>query len=320
MCDNLKRESSGETSFKLPTLPVEARDWRAYRSGPPESRLYAARPLLQRLLAVAQAWPLRGRKTLIRAACRLLAGGQVKLQTSWGATFVSASDDTFLLQGTCSEPLETFVFLSLLGTGMTVIDVGANRGWYTLLFSKYVGPSGCVIALEPVPAMFEVLRQNLEINLFSGNVRSRQVAASSESGLAQIEICDATPEISRLATSDRRNSSAQASVATVTLDELAAAESLETVHLVKVDVEGAEAKVLSGASQILQRWHPVLLIEAIDRNLRRYDSSCRHLFGMLDRLGYRCLSINAKKGQLVEIVDPTTKGGPNWLCLPKGTG
>lgn len=320
MYDNPTRSSSWGADLKLPTLPVEARDWRPYRSGPPEARLYAARPLLQRLLAVAQAWPLRGRKTLIRAACRLLAGGQVKLQTTWGATFVSASDDTFLLQGTCSEPLETFVFLSLLGTGMTVIDVGANRGWYTLLFSKYVGPSGCVIALEPVPAMFEVLRQNLEINPFSGNVRSHQVAASSESGLAQIEICDASPEISRLATSDRRSSSAQASVATVTLDELAAAEGLQTVNLIKVDVEGAEAKVLSGANEILQRWHPVLLIEAIDRNLRRYDSSCRLLLGMLQRFGYRCLSINSKEGQLVEIVDATTMGGPNWLCLFRNDG
>ena len=70
------------------------------------------------------------------------------------------------------ETGETAEFRSLLRPGDTVIDVGANVGWYTLLASSRVGPSGQVVAFEPVPSALAFLRENVAANRLA-NVMTR---------------------------------------------------------------------------------------------------------------------------------------------------
>ena len=309
---------ANEINITLPEIPDEARHWSPSHFGPSESRIDAIRPVFRCTLKAAQAWPYRGRKTLIRGVCRVFSGKHVDLQTTWGARFRSAWDDTFLLQGICSEPLETFVVRSVLRPGMTVIDVGANRGWYTLLFSKLVGPAGRVIAFEPVPEMFQVLIQNMGLNTFTKNVQAHQAAASNEVGLARICINSKEPEISRLASESQEPQTNETDVDTISLDALVDLEQLETVDLVKVDVEGAELKVLAGAHDLLKKWSPILLIEAIDRNLRRYGGSSREVYSTLQRFGYRCYAIDVKHARLIELKNAgDSPTAPNWLCVPK---
>ena len=241
------------------------------------------------------------------------------MKTTGGGRFKSPFHDTFLLQGAFSEPAETAVVNELVKPGMIAIDIGANRGWYALLFSKLVGTQGRVYALEPVPAMFRVLNQNLAINDFAGNVSTFQLAASDISGKAMMQVNTAEPEISRLVPTGGESLNADASVDAVTLDAFAESHKLGRIDFIKVDVEGAEEKVLAGARGILERWQPLLLIEAIDRNLRRYGSSASQLFDTLRNQGYRCFSVNLCEGPLPELQKgPRPLAGPNWLCVPQG--
>ena len=71
----------------------------------------------------------------------------------------------------------TLFFARLVTPGMTVIDVGANFGYYTLLFGHAVGPSGHVIAIEPVPSTAAILARTIELNGLMG--RTRVVAAAA---------------------------------------------------------------------------------------------------------------------------------------------
>ena len=305
--------------IQLPSLPAEAASWRPYFSGPQLARLYAANPVLRPVLRVVQHWPFRGRKSLIRAACRLLGGLEIEMKTTWGGRFQSPFHDTFLLQGVFGEPAETAVVHELVQPEMVAIDVGANRGWYTLLFSKLVGPQGQVYALEPEPAMFRILNQNVAINGFAGNVSTFPLAASDICDKAMMQVNSAEPEISRLVPKRGAFSSADVSVDAVTLDRFAESHKLGRIDFIKVDVEGAEAKVLAGARGILERCQPLLLVEALDRNLRRYGNSASQLSDALRNHGYRCFVVNLCEGPLPELqkgVRPLA--GPNWLCVPQG--
>ena len=79
------------------------------------------------------------------------------------------------------EPLNTEAFNCLIKEGDFVIDVGANFGYYTLLFSKIVGPRGKVIAFEPHPGLFKLLEYNIKHNYIT-NVELHNIAIGEAGG------------------------------------------------------------------------------------------------------------------------------------------
>ena len=79
------------------------------------------------------------------------------------------------------EPFETSLLTAEVRPGMTIVDIGANIGYYTLLFSKLTGESGCVYAFEPEPKNFALLQQNLSRNNRT-NVVAFNLAASDLTG------------------------------------------------------------------------------------------------------------------------------------------
>jgi len=156
-------------------------------------------------------------------------------------------------------------------SGDWVLDVGANVGHYTLRMAELVGPSGRVVALEPVPDTFSLLAANVRLAAHA-NVSLLNVAASDSIGMARMEI----PRFS-----DGRTNFYQAhlsvdigalAVLTLPVDAL----SLPRVSLVKIDVEGHEFPVLRGMRRLLERDHPVLIVE----------TSAPETVGMLTGLGY----------------------------------
>ncbi len=139
----------------------------------------------------------------------------------------------------CKEPSE-----STSAAGDTVYDIGANLGYVSLSLAKQVGPSGHVVAFEPVPRNIELLRRNIELNGLR-NIRLLELAASDKSGEAVIRLAE------NLATASmvwhRNNPAAtELSIKTVAVDDLVAAGDLAYPAFVKIDVEGAEGSVLLG--------------------------------------------------------------------------
>jgi FkbM family methyltransferase len=87
------------------------------------------------------------------------------------------------------EVTEVRLLQKFLHPGMTVMDVGAHHGWYTLLASKHVGKRGKVIAFEPSPRECRRLEKHLRFNRCS-NVHLERCAAGSEPGEADLFLVD----------------------------------------------------------------------------------------------------------------------------------
>jgi len=159
----------------------------------------------------------------------------------------------------------TFATLeSVIRPGDTVIDVSANVGRYTLKASKLVGPEGLVIALEPLPRVFWILKTLLLV-MGIRNVVALQCAASRQTEISQIlEI--PTPGnnyIFNTSTASRLDQENGEPCLSVALDDLLPL-GLQ-INVMKIDVEGSELEVLFGSQRIIQRDQPTLIVEFIPK-------------------------------------------------------
>jgi FkbM family methyltransferase len=127
--------------------------------------------------------------------------------------------------------------------GMVVLDIGANVGFYTLLASHLVGPTGQVVAFEPVPRNLHYLREHVRINALS-NTRVYPVAVGETAG--EITFDDSTGSAT-----GRISAQGRLKVPLVTVDDLVGKGEVPPPDLMKIDVEGAEAMVLKGAARTI---------------------------------------------------------------------
>jgi FkbM family methyltransferase len=157
------------------------------------------------------------------------------------------------------------VMKKLIREGDTVFDVGANIGFYSVLFSCWVGPSGRVAAYEPDPANVELLRRNLAINDCQ-NVLVRPLAVGRTCGTDVFSVDDITRSTGHLgagATYGEVNlgngHERLMNVAITTLDQ--EIQEVGVPAFVKMDIEGGEFDALSGAIDILGRHRPLIVSE-----------------------------------------------------------
>lgn len=145
--------------------------------------------------------------------------------------------------------------------GMTAYDVGANLGYTALLLARAVGPEGRVMAFEPEPRNLRRLALNLALNPEGRRVTVLAAAVGARTGRAHLQIHRSPSKARLVGASGRRESfEADLSVPLVALDQLRA-RGARAPQLVKIDVEGAEAMVLTGMQRMLDRDRPLLLIE-----------------------------------------------------------
>jgi FkbM family methyltransferase len=185
------------------------------------------------------------------------------------------------------EPDVIAVARRFLQTGMTALDIGANVGFLTMVFSSIVGGRGRVIALEPQPVAINRLKVNLELNP-DVYVELHQIAASDEEG--EINFNCGPFEHSGIGSIRQLNrESKQISVRTVKVDSIL--DPQLRINLVKIDVEGAELKVISGMQETIARWKPDLIIEVSDSYLTQMGGSAAELCNTLCSFGYSMFQI-----------------------------
>jgi FkbM family methyltransferase len=140
----------------------------------------------------------------------------------------------------------------LVRRGDCVFDVGANAGFFTLLASELVGPAGRVVAFEPLPRNLAYLQRHLRMNR-AANVRLCAAAVGDTCGTALFHV-HGHHSMGAL------SPTGTLPVAVVTLDGFIREEKLSPPHVIKIDVEGAEAAVLQGARDTLTRHRPYILL------------------------------------------------------------
>jgi FkbM family methyltransferase len=134
---------------------------------------------------------------------------------------------------------------------MTVVDVGANIGYFSLLSARIVGPSGHVIAIEPVPTNRAILTEAVERNGLT-QVTVIAEALGDRPGTGSLHQADQLTYPNRTASMASDASDGQRfEVRIRTLDELLASLRVDHVDLLKIDVDGFEWQILQGASESL---------------------------------------------------------------------
>ena len=164
---------------------------------------------------------------------------------------------------------ERFLLSRLVPKGGTVVDVGANVGYYLLLFEQLAGPDGSVLAIEPSAENLPELKRNVAENGFR-NVELREVAVGASNGTVGFR--------SGINGGIAEASSAAYQVPLMPLDDVVGSR---RVDFLKIDVEGGEGRVLAGGGNLLRRWRPVVFMEVHPHMLGTYGDTAR---GVVDRL------------------------------------
>ena len=184
-----------------------------------------------------------------------------------------------------AEPEEE-LFQRLLLPGMTVFDVGANIGIYTLRAAWKVGPTGAVHSFEPCPTNYKRLQANIDLNGFS-NVVTNQAAVSDRRGFVSLYIYDGL-NTGKHSLSAHNASPASINVDCFTLDDYVATKGIPAIDVMKIDVEGAEYMVLAGGRGLLAgSIKPILFCELSDSLASGFCHTPGDVKALLATHGYR---------------------------------
>jgi FkbM family methyltransferase len=184
-----------------------------------------------------------------------------------------------------------------LKAGATVFDVGANIGYFTLVFAQAVGDTGRVYSFEPEPRLYDRARKNVELNgWLRDRVVIRNVALSDTEGKALMDSSDISNEgHSHIVAAAQGDLRGLVEVSTTTGDSAWQMVGCPELALVKIDVEGHELHVLRGCQQLLSEASrdTLVVIECRDDCLRDAGSTVSSIYSLMKRFGFSAYRISA---------------------------
>lgn len=146
--------------------------------------------------------------------------------------------------------------------GMTIYDIGANRGQMTLFFAHLVGSSGTVISYEPEPDVYSTLMRNIELNSLR-NVTAFQSALADADGVGSFAYSECHSTQGKLLNVEKTYEIPEAFLHDVMVTRLdsVVSEGVPPPQLIKIDVEGGAALLLRGAVEVLEKHSPKIYVE-----------------------------------------------------------
>ena len=155
------------------------------------------------------------------------------------------------------EPLATKLLKETLQPGMNAIDVGGNIGYYAMMEARLVGPTGKVVAIEPMPDNSEQLCFNVAKNGYD-NIDIHKMAIGDHDGTAVMYI---TARSNWHSLHPPAEAKSEMKVRVSSLDSLVLPYNLPSVDLIRMDLEGYEIVVIEGMKKVLEKYGPRLLVE-----------------------------------------------------------
>ncbi len=256
----------------------------------------------ERLVRARGAW---GGRLAIRAGEKLLSGGSVTVRGGAGFGLrlagrclpLSHRQGYGLVRGVLEPEVQEALRRSV-AAGMVVFDVGANLGFFSLLAARLAGPTGRVVAFEPVAANVEAIRTNASLNGFPA-IRVHEVAVSDRNGVGRLSV---PRELSWSHLTDRGahpEAEAEIAVRLIALDDAIEAGQIPAPDVVKIDVEGYEAAALRGLRRTLSAKPITVICELHGANAETIE--------LMQQLGY--VSEN------LESPTPLTAAGPTHALM-----
>ncbi|HBE89864.1 MAG TPA: hypothetical protein DDW41_01515 [Candidatus Andersenbacteria bacterium] len=177
-----------------------------------------------------------------------------------------------------------FILKKAVQSGNTILDLGANIGYYVLMEQKIIGPSGHVIAIEPEPKNFALLQRNIDLNFFTSRTTAINAAVSDHDGSAPLFLSKLGNVHSLKEKQTNQYTGQSISVQTISLSTIA--DRYPNIHLIRMDIEGYEQEILRSLIQIntSKPWLPKILFEL---HPPKYTDDFPKLLSDLYTLGYR---------------------------------
>lgn len=207
------------------------------------------------------------------------------------------------------EPELIHVLFRALKPGDLAVDAGANVGFFTIIMSKLVGPTGKVIAIEPDRRNVDVLRKNLDINdCFNVEIVERPLSDTEEHGPFFENVENGQSSLHYKPAEARTRFQT-----TTTLDAVLATQRFVLPTLLKMDIEGSETDAVRGIGGV-NCDIPYIVSEINPEALQRADSSPEELVELMRERGYTSFQIHADgalpsritSAQKIKITRPNT--------------
>ena len=228
----------------------------------------------------------------------------------WIASNDAVSDQLF----TGFEWNERRFVCRFLTAGMTVLDVGAHAGLYTMTASTRVGSSGRVIAFEPSPRERRRLERHLALNRCR-NVAVQALAVGEDAGEAELFVVDGSETGCNSFRPPAGISGHAVRVPVRRLDDCRAESMFGAVDLIKMDIEGAELSALRGAESLFQSARPVLLCEIEEARVAPWGYQGRAIIDLVSSWRYRWFTIG-NGGALADLPADRQQFNGNYVAIP----
>jgi FkbM family methyltransferase len=214
------------------------------------------------------------------------------------------------------DPDDGAAMSAALAPGMTVVDVGAHVGYFALLAARCVGPEGKVLAVEPAPGNFALLRANVE-RAGADHVRTVNAAAWRDEGRVELLLSAENTGDNRVVgvapKAGALGAATTVSVPAVKLDDLLAGERVDFVLL---DTQGSERAVVEGMLETIARDRPRLQVEFWPEGIRAMGDDPAELLSFYSGLGYELSLIGTEEqinGNGTSLVD-VAQARPGGFC------
>ncbi|MDP9077370.1 MAG: FkbM family methyltransferase [Bacteroidota bacterium] len=265
-------------------------------------------------------WKLPGKERLSRLLQpsdkfkKSITDGIVWLGSEDIAIYTSADsyiEYTILSNGTYEDEINKLIRISLK-TGGNALDIGGNIGLQSVRMSQCVGPTGKIFAFEPLNYLQQKFKRNMLLNK-AANVTLFPYALSNKEGEADFSI---NPNSWNQGTFSLSNSSGT-EVQHVTIkvaDDLDEVKALESLDLIKIDVEGFEFQVLLGLAKTLKVHKPRIIFEYDSNYWLNNGQSIADCYSFLESLGYTLYQVTPVGCELLKSSNEVEGG--NLFCIP----
>jgi len=180
-----------------------------------------------------------------------------------------------------------------LKQGMTILDLGANIGYYAIMESKLIGDAGFIYALEPHPANVQLLKTNIQLNKISDRIEVHQMGGSNKNGVEKL--CVSAESNLHSFVKDKNSSDETVDVPTITIPEFC--KGRKRIDFIRMDIEGYEVEVFEGLLPALEDggFRPSILFET-HRPKYTEDHTIKESLRIMFEKGYRAKIIVSNEG------------------------
>lgn len=232
---------------------------------------------------------------------RFKPNGVVLTDVQGNKMYVNSDDMSILdllLYG-CYEEAETELVKKLVKKGMTVVDIGANIGYYSLIFAELVGNKGKVYAFEPDPNNYELLVKNIRVNNYTNIIPIRK-AISDKCGKNKLFIHKTGFGCCSLSGKNVDDKAGVVNVEVTTLDRFF--KKSDKIDFIKMDAEGAEGLIIEGGKNTIKNNDLKIVMEFYPRLLKNLGSNPARLLNKLEKHGFKIKVINEEQVKTADII------------------